>query len=125
MTEELARDGRLVTFLELPAMPKPRARVTRRGTYMPKEYREWKEDVGWSVRTAMRQQDIDPLTSRVYVKLDFSKNGFLLVLEESSLKRFGNADIDNLAGGVLDALQDADAIANDRDVVKLETMFVT
>ena len=125
MSEELVHDNRLVTFVELPAMAKPRARVTRRGTYMPKEYREWKEDVGWLVKTAMRQQNIDPLTSRVYVRLDLSKNGFLLVLEESSLKRFGSADIDNLAGGVLDALQDAEVIANDRDVVKLETMFVT
>ena len=46
-----------------------------------------------------------------------------ITIMDSDRPRFGQSDIDNLAGGVLDALQDGGLIMNDNKVVELHAMF--
>lgn len=101
-----------------PAKPKARPRVTSRGTYMPKAYTEWKKAVGMIMALRMK-----PLTGRVQVSMVFHSDHFTISVNKTEKERHGRADLDNLIGGVLDALVDAGVIEDDRDVVWLEGVF--
>jgi len=114
---------RLVTYVDIPPMPKKRPRVTSNGTYMPKDYVEWKQGVGYLARGALKKQRIPEFVGRVRMGVTFDKQGFLLIIEETDNNRFGNADLDNLVGAVMDACQDCQVIHNDRDVIELTTRF--
>lgn len=81
-------------------MAKARPRVTRRGTYMPRPYQDWRK-----LFCALCKPPGSPLTGDLSVSL--------LVQTKSGKMR---PDLDNVLGAVLDALQDAGVIANDRSV---------
>ncbi len=101
-----------------PAKPKARPRGGR-SWYMPRPYMEWREQVV----EAIKAEDLKGLTGRVKVFMRFTRDDFYVEILPSEKGRYGNADLDNLVGGVLDALQDAQAIENDRDVVILVGQF--
>ena len=104
-----------------PAKPKARPRGGR-SWYMPRPYMEWREQVV----EAIEATDLEGLTGRVAVDVTFDKDSFTVKISPTNKNRkdrYGNADLDNLVGGVLDALQDAQAIENDRDVVILVAKF--
>ena len=113
----------LTVAVPLPPMPKKRPRVTRNGTFMPPAYVKWKADVGTLIKVAANRQQAQ-FTGRVAVSVDFSKDHMVVEVESIERERFGQADIDNLAGAVMDALQESGVIVNDRDVVELEARFV-
>jgi Holliday junction resolvase RusA-like endonuclease len=97
---------------------KPRPRVTKHGTYNDPEYTEWKENVSLVMGSMMHQVD-----GKVRLGLTFNKDSVDLVLVETERKRFGRNDIDNLAGGIMDALQESGVIDNDSQVVYLTAQF--
>jgi len=101
-----------------PGKSKPRPRVTRRGTYNPPEYTEWKENVAIVLGAALPH-----MSGNVRLGLTFDETGIDVVIVETERERFGRNDIDNLAGGVMDALQDAGVIDNDARVVYLTAYF--
>ncbi len=93
---------------------------------MPPDYVEWKAAVGTLMLLELRKQKLKPFTGRVWVTAAFSKDRFTITIEDAKMEgyRFGQSDIDNLAGGVLDAAQEAGIIDNDHDVVNLLAAFV-
>ena len=82
---------RLVIRLPGRVPPCPRPRVARRGTYMPREYRQWRDGAALVVRAACRDAGAIPARiARVSVAL-FER-------------RRPHADVDNQVKSVLDAL---------------------
>ncbi len=106
------------------ARPKKRPRVTRRGTYMPKDYREWKSNVADYLAAVWKPKP--PLDSPVAVEIVMRSDRIeVQIIELDELWRrpkYLRGDIDNLAGGVLDAMQEAGVISDDRHVVKLRAV---
>ena len=87
---------------------------------MPPDYAEWKRDFAWLARQAMKGKQF---IGEVDVIMSFRKDSVNITIMDSERPRFGRSDIDNLAGGVLDALQDGGLIVNDSKVVELHAMF--
>lgn len=104
-----------------PAMAKKRPRFNseQRRAYMPKEYMEWKENVAGF----MALQKLPSLQGNVALDVTFKKTGFVVIAAETKIRRFGSADIDNLIGGVMDAIQDAGGYRNDRQVTAARMQF--
>jgi Holliday junction resolvase RusA-like endonuclease len=107
------------------AIPKPRPRVTRGGqhTYNPSEYTEWKEAVAeWAV-----WKGIPSLHGQCRLDLTFGSETvhvrMIPVVGDRQRALYVTGDIDNLSGGVMDALQDADVLDNDRDVIELRSVI--
>lgn len=91
-------------FKDLPPMAKARPRVTRRGTYMPANYTKWRK-----VFAARCYRPFQPFLGRISVIIRvYTKSGKM------------RPDLDNVVGAVLDAMQDAEVLANDRLVTHLE-----
>lgn len=110
--------------LSLPwkAKPKPRPRVTQDGqhTYMDKEYVEWKEAVG-EVVVAQR---LPVLSGPLSLVVKFYSDRVELMLSEGAPPRFGQGDIDNLLGGLMDALQEAGVYKNDIQIARIQAEIV-
>jgi Holliday junction resolvase RusA-like endonuclease len=87
--------------------------------YMPKEYMEWKE----SVADFIKLQRVPSLSGAVGMDISFRKSGFVVVASETQLKRYGRSDIDNLMGGVMDAVQDGGGYKNDSQVAGIRAQF--
>lgn len=116
---------RFIVDLEIPPMPKKRPRVTRNGTFMPAEYVTWKEEVGVLVVNAMRLVSAEAFTGRIELDVTFHRKRMTVLILETDNERHGRADIDNLLGAVMDAMQDAGVIDNDRDVTAISGRFDT
>ena len=68
----------------------------------------------------------DPLEGPLYVHTRFNADGVTVSYRASLLRpewTARRADIDNLAGSILDALQAGGAIVNDKDVVSLAAVI--
>jgi len=87
---------------------------------MPKDYSKWKDDFAWLARQAMKGKQF---IGNVNVTMKFHKDRVDITITDSERKRFGRSDIDNLCGGVLDALELGGLIVNDNKVVDLHGMF--
>ena len=98
------------------ARSKPRPRVTKTGhTYMPPEFQQWREEVGW----LMKAGGMRPVKGPVEVHLTFYGHGFdvtIIPLSGSKRAKYVTGDVDNLIGGVLEVLEDIGIVKNDRDV---------
>jgi Holliday junction resolvase RusA-like endonuclease len=93
--------------LEFPGMKpaaKARPRVTRNGTFMPPAYREWQRAFVWRAIGQHRGEYFGSLAIGVTIR---TATGNM------------RPDVDNAAGAVLDALQDAGTIGNDSQVRRL------
>jgi Holliday junction resolvase RusA-like endonuclease len=104
--------------------PKARPRVKEGSpTYMPKDYVEWKDRVAEFVGySGLRKR---AMSGDVRVVMVFGPDSIEVEIEPSMTERPKGVrgDLDNLAGGLLDALQDAGLLPNDRHVVDLEASF--
>ena len=109
--------------IEVPWAAKSKARPNfnseQKRAFMPKEYREWKE----SVAEFIGYQNVPSLVGAVGMDIEFRKSGFVVVASETKLKRFGRSDIDNLIGGVMDAVQDGGGYKDDRQVSGIRAQF--
>ncbi len=102
---------RYIRFLPIEPMAKARPRVTRHGTYMPRPYQAWR---GRFVHLVQQTHGLPaPIADTFALKLT-------IVTKSGSMR----PDLDNVAGAVLDALQDARVIANDRKCRVLEACVV-
>ena len=98
--------GKTYHRLEIPPRVKPRPRVTRNGTHMPKPYMKWREDV----QALLHGQGAILHDVPLSLEVAFSRTEIEIwyqVLGTRSNNRQGMAtgDIDNLLGGVMDAAQ--------------------
>ncbi len=94
----------LETAIAIQPMGKARPRVTKRGTYMPDSYTAWKKMFA-VLMLEHRHLTERPITGAIRIGTVFyTKNGNC------------RCDLDNAHASVLDALQDAGWIENDRQV---------
>ncbi len=98
----------MITFtIGMAPMGKARPRVTRSGhCFMPNKYTKWKKDFGLR---AIYGWGASGQVNRPF--------GISIAIVTKSGKM--RSDIDNCAGSILDALQDAKLIGNDRDCRQL------
>ncbi len=103
-------------------VPKARPRFNRAtGTaYTDPKYRDYLE---MAAQVIAIEHKGDPLEVPLFVKMSFNANGVTVSYRPSILRHpqwtARRADIDNLAGSILDALQRGGAIQNDKNVVSL------
>ncbi len=100
-------------------MSKPRPRVTENGTFMPPEYVAWKGGVAQVAALQAKSQGVSALQGPLSLVAKFYKNEILVVVSEGAPPRFGKSDLDNLVGGLMDALEDAGLYKNDRQIARL------
>jgi Holliday junction resolvase RusA-like endonuclease len=100
------------------AQPKKRPVVTKNGTFMPKRYKEW--------RTRMAQYlaigHSVPFSDEVHLTVVFNSHSTEVTVTEADKtapKYLRQTDIDNLIGGVMDALQESGVIINDRQITRV------
>ena len=86
-------------LLQGPIVAKARPRVTRYGTFIPPKYRQWK--LG-AIAEFQRQWGNRPtITEPIAIAIHLRG------------KHYKGSDLDNLAGSIMDALQQAGVIKND------------
>ena len=108
--------------IPLRGKPKPRPRVTSHGTYMDKKYTDWKIDVAEELAVqGIKEPSIEGnLKLILRFGTDFIDIQLLKIVEVRA--KHVRADVDNLIGGVMDALQDAGIIVNDAQIVAVEAV---
>ena len=79
----------MITLDDCQMKPKARPRVTANGTFMPGGYQDWRNETRFAMVRAM--QGRAPLAVPLSV-----------TIQQASARR-GRGDIDNMAGGILDA----------------------
>ena len=98
----------MILFVAMPPMGKSRPRMTRSGhVFMPSSYSKWKKD--FAARALFQWGGADRITGPFAIHL-------VLTTKTGKMR----SDIDNAAGSVLDSLQDARLIDNDRDCRELQ-----
>ena len=86
-------------LLHGPIVAKARPRVTRRGTFIPQKYRHWKDG---AIAELQRQWGNRPTIAEP-IAIAIHLRG----------KHYKGSDLDNMAGSIMDALQQAGVIKND------------
>ena len=99
---------------------KPRPRVTSRGTYNDSEYTQWKEAVAEWVVVA----GVPVLSGPLSLLVKFKKESMEVMLSEGAPPRFGQSDIDNMSGGLMDALQLSGTFKNDIQIAQLSAQII-
>lgn len=118
-------DGLDTKMIRIPlrGKPKPRPRVTSNGTYMPPDYMEWKKSV-FDELLAQGLPQAGKIEGNLKLIVRFGSDFMdlqLFKLDEVRAKHV-RADVDNLVGGIMDALQDAGIIVNDAQIVAVEAV---
>jgi len=103
-----------------PGKSKPRPRVTSKGTYNPTEYTEWKRDIA---ELLSLMPEVVGLQGEVGLVIKFHPDKISVLASQVQIKRFGQNDLDNLVGGLMDALQEAGVYKNDRQVTAIQAQF--
>lgn len=98
--------------LSLPMKPaaKARPRVTSKNTYMPRAYQEWRQEFRWLC-----------VERGLCVRLD---GPFAVAVVFVTPRGTMRPDLDNAIAAVLDAMQDAEVITNDRNCRRLAAEVV-
>jgi len=97
--------------------PKPRPRVTKHGTFNDPVYTAWKEDIAeW-----MGYQKFEIVEGPMSMAIAFNSTNTIVRVKPlpdyGKRAKFLRFDVDNGAGGIMDALEMAGLYANDRQVV--------
>lgn len=106
------------------AVPKARPRVTKRGTFMPKEYVQWKKDFGKVL--AVLRVPADSYEGNLALEIIFDTDEMwvqLVPINDVKPKHLRRIDIDNAIGAVMDAFQEANVIADDKQIVQLDVSY--
>ena len=120
MWKELRETG---IWIPVRVVPKERPQVTKGGAHYSDRYMSFRSDVINSVK----EQGIEAsgIDYPVSMELQFKTDGFHLQLRPIFMPVMRpthvRGDIDNLAGGVLDALQDTNVISDDKWVLEAHT----
>lgn len=123
MWTELEESG---LFIPVRAVPKERPKVHRGGAHYSKRYTNFRNDVMLSLRE--QGVELSGIDYPVSMEVSFKTSGFHLQLRPVSTIYGGIArpthvrgDADNMAGGVMDALQDGRILSDDKHVLELHT----
>jgi len=92
----------ITAFLAMKPMGKARPRFGKGRAFMPPKYMKWKREFITRLRLATGPQD--PLVGTFALAVTITR-------KSGKMK----SDLDNVAGSILDALQDGSFIVNDRD----------
>jgi Holliday junction resolvase RusA-like endonuclease len=102
-------DSSLPIKIVVKGQPIPAKRVTARTLWKAKAYADYKEDLAWQFKKALKP--IKAITEDITIKgLRFYRSGNR------------RADIDNLLKGVMESLALCGYIANDKQVVRIKDM---
>jgi Holliday junction resolvase RusA-like endonuclease len=96
----------LKLHVPIPPKSKARPRVTMRGTFMPKDYMDWKKRVRDFIKQSVGLVHFGrgPLS----MSLVLYKTSFHLTIESIADDHvYLRGDVDNMAGGIMDAIQAA------------------
>lgn len=101
-------------------VPKARPRVTKWGTYMPKNYTEWRQVATAEIELAIyhHSTNITPL------ELPFDRSNPVAVVADFYGSCRVSADLDNLIGAILDVLADGEWALTDDDVLRVPILSV-
>ncbi len=105
------------------AKARPRFNRNTGTTYTEPKYRDYLEMAAQIIAIEAKHA---PLEGPLYVQTRFNADGVTVSYRPSLLRpewTARRADIDNLAGSILDALQQGGAINNDKDVVSLAAVI--
>ena len=113
---------------ELPwrGKPKPRPRFSSTSShkaYNPAEYTDWKEDIAEFVDLSGVPSVHGPCRLDLLFRSQNVNVRVIPIIGERRRAMYVTADIDNLSGGIMDALQDAMILDNDRDVYELRAVI--
>ena len=110
-----------VLHVTIPYRPKPkvRPRVTSKGTFMPKEYREWKDLVAEHLRISAKGSVFEGPV-RLHLTFDTDEIDMTIISVDKTRPKHVRADIDNLIGGVMDALELSGVVVNDKQVIEVQ-----
>jgi len=110
--------------IPLTGKSKPRPAVSNKRAYMPKEYMEWKVAVGQALKEL--KVPADEYEGAVALEVIFGRYDMwvqVVPVNDTKPKGLKRNDIDNLVGGVMDALENYGIYKNDAQVVSLDVMF--
>ena len=125
MWAELEESG---LFVPVRAVPKERPQVHKGGAHYSDRYVEFRQNVMQSLREQGIQ--LSGIDYPVSMEVSFRTNGFHLQLRPITTILGGvtrpthvRGDADNMAGGVMDALEDGGILSNDKHVLELHTQL--
>lgn len=101
--------------------PRPRGKKGQ-GAYYPPEYNAYRDELLWRIRQAVkgRPRLAEPLKITVSITLE----GFEVQIEPGPVRPKGmRGDIENFVKGLLDGLQQAGVVEDDRWVHELNVRF--
>ena len=120
MWKELRETG---IWIPVQAVPKERPQVSSRGAYYSDRYTSFRENVQEEIKS--QGVTMNGIDYPVAMELQFKTGGFHIQLRPIMMpvKRptHVRGDIDNMAGGVLDAFQDAGVLDDDKWVLEAHT----
>ena len=106
---------------EVVPAPRPRFDSVRKRTYMPKKYRDWQNSVFYHARAEAPEK---PVISIFEIKILFlfrrPKSKTTKTNRDFRSPRTGRGDLDNSIKSILDLLQQAKVISDDRLCYKIE-----
>lgn len=109
--------------ISVPVRPKPKARprVTNRGTFMPKDYRHWRNELA----TLISLHKTPTFDGPVEIDLIFDTDEITMTVRDTGWLRVKHvrADLDNLIGAVMEVLEDTGIVENDRLVTSIHARF--
>lgn len=103
-------------WLRMRPAGKARPRVTAKSTYMPKAYQAWRRQAESLIGLSLRDWAEEHLDT--WRALRNGSDCSLSIVIETPTGRM-RPDIDNAVGAIMDALQGAGVLANDRQVRRL------
>jgi Holliday junction resolvase RusA-like endonuclease len=105
-------------FVPVRGKPKARPRVTKNGTFMPADYRKWRDEFAVELARLKPPAYQGP----VALRLDFQTDGVRIHMDafDGVRPKHVRADLDNLVGAVMEVLEDAGVVGNDRQIMFLE-----
>ena len=129
MSDFQTAEDLLLIQIPFTGQPKPRPRVVAGGhAYMPTHYTEWKEAIAANLQTQglvggsgyiyQGEQITQPV--KLYARFSSDTIGLQLVAVPIVRPKYVRGDLDNLVGGLMDALQDAGILSNDSLVVSID-----
>lgn len=91
--------------LPIPAKPKARPRVTRNGTFMPKDYQDWRREFANELVAAGAVLLDKPCAITISAGKNSTSLEVHTVKREHSRSGLLTGDVDNYLGGIMDAVK--------------------
>jgi Holliday junction resolvase RusA-like endonuclease len=107
------------------AMPRPRGKAGQ-AAYYPKPYQEWRDEIGWLLRKNIGEIGRKHIPKPPWsIHATFGADFITLHISGAASDRPANlrGDLDNYVKALLDVLQDAEIIDDDKHVTAIQAFF--